>query len=70
MAAEVQQPWREEVIFRDLKSLSKYGKNRIVAKMTAAQAGPQRENFPGGTKVNTGPPNLIGPPKPYRGPCR
>ena len=25
-------------------------------------AGPQRENFPGGTKVD------IGPPKPYRGP--
>ena len=25
-------------------------------------AGPQRENFPGGTKVDTGPPNLIGPP--------
>ena len=30
--------------------------------------GPQRENFPGGTKVDTGPQNLIGPPKPYRGP--
>ena len=29
-------------------------------------AGPQREIFPGGTKVDTGPPNLIGPPKPYR----
>ena len=28
--------------------------------------GPQRENFPGGTKVDTGPPILIGPPKPYR----
>ena len=26
--------------------------------------GPQRENFPGGTKVDTGLPNLIGPPKP------
>ena len=26
--------------------------------------GPQRENFPGGTKVDTG------PPKPFRGPCR
>ena len=25
-------------------------------------AGPQRENFSGGTKVNDGPPNLIGPP--------
>ena len=24
--------------------------------------GPQRETFPGGTKVDTGPPNLIGPP--------
>ena len=33
-------------------------------------AGPQRENFSGGTKVDTGPPNLIGPPEPYRGPCR
>ena len=32
--------------------------------------GPQRENFPGGTKGDTGPPNLIGPPKPYRVPCR
>ena len=31
---------------------------------------PQRENFPGGTKVNTGLPNLFRPPKPYRGPCR
>ena len=26
--------------------------------------------FSRGTKVNTGPPNFIGPPKPYRGPCR
>ena len=33
------------------------------------QPGPQRENFPGGTKVNTGPSNLIRPPKPHRGPC-
>ena len=34
-------------------------------------AGPQRENFPGGTKVNTGPPNLIAPPpNPYRGAYR
>ena len=32
------------------------------------QPGPQRENFPGGTKVDTGPPNFIEPPKPYRGP--
>ena len=31
-------------------------------------SGPQRENFPGGTKVDAGPPNLIGLPKPYRGP--
>ena len=31
-------------------------------------AGPQRENFPGGTKVDTKFPNLIGPPKPYWGP--
>ena len=29
--------------------------------------GPQRENFTGGTKVDTGPPNLIGSPKPYWG---
>ena len=28
------------------------------------QAGSQRETFPGGMKVDTGPPNLIGPPKP------
>ena len=33
-------------------------------------AGPQREIFPGATKVDTGPPNFIGPSKPYRGPCR
>ena len=33
-------------------------------------AGPQREFFPGGSKVDTGPPNLIGPAKPHRGPCR
>ena len=32
--------------------------------------GPQRETFPGGMKVDTGPPNLIGPSKPYRGPYR
>ena len=31
-------------------------------------AGLQRENFSGGMKVDTGPPNLIGPPKPDRGP--
>ena len=37
---------------------------------TNLYTGPQRENFPGGTKVDTGPPNLIGPLKPYRGPCR
>ena len=33
-------------------------------------SGPQREIFPGGTKVDTGLPNLFGPPKPYQGPCR
>ena len=38
--------------------------------ITVPYAGPQRENFPGGTKVDIGPPNLIWPPKPYRGPCR
>ena len=27
-----------------------------------SRAGPQREKFPGGTKINIGPPNLIGPP--------
>ena len=27
-------------------------------------AGPQRENFPGGTKIDTGPPNLIEPSSP------
>ena len=31
--------------------------------------GPQRENFPGGTKVDTGSQILL-PPKPYRGPRR
>ena len=31
-------------------------------------AGPERENFPGGTKVDTGPPNLIGPPQALSGP--
>ena len=27
------------------------------------------QNFPGGTKVDTGPPNLIGSPNPYQAPC-
>ena len=27
-----------------------------------ARSGPQRETFPGGTKVDTGPPNLIASP--------
>ena len=31
-------------------------------------SGPHRENFPGGTKVDTGPPNLIGPPQALSGP--
>ena len=38
-------------------------------KLKLSKTGPQRENFPGGSKVDTGPPNLIGPPKAYRGPC-
>ena len=33
-----------------------------VAQVDVWGPGPQRENFPGGTKVDTGPPNLIGPP--------
>ena len=33
-------------------------------------AGPQREFFPGGSKVDSGPPNLIGPAKPHRSPFR
>ena len=32
--------------------------------------GPQRENFPGGTKVNIGPPNLICPPSLIGGPMQ
>ena len=31
----------------------------------ATCAGPQRKNFSGGMKVDTAPPNFIGPPKPY-----
>ena len=34
----------------------------------APQAGPQREIFPGGTKIDTGPPNLIGLPQALSGP--
>ena len=30
--------------------------------------GPQRGNFPGGTKVDTRPQNLIGPPQAFSGP--
>ena len=32
------------------------------------EAGPQKENFPGGTKVDTGPSNLIGGPQALSGP--
>ena len=42
--------------------------NRL--QISYSEAGLQRENFPGSTKVDTGPPNLIGPPKPYRSPYR
>ena len=38
--------------------------------ITHQRSGPQRENFSGGAKVDTRPPNLIGPPKPYWGPWR
>ena len=55
---------------------TKMQRNHTLQKLTfqstyrmAPQAGPQREIFPGGTKIDTGPPNLIGPPKRYRGPC-
>ena len=37
--------------------------------VSCREPGPQREKFPGDLKVDIGPPNLIGPPKPYRGPC-
>ena len=52
-----------------------FTKNKKCRKMPkikyiGLRAGAQRENFPGGTKVDIGPPNLIGSPKPYRGPCR
>ena len=40
-------------------------RSRIVCRPHNSQPGPQREKFPGGTKVYTEPPNLIGPPKPY-----
>ena len=42
----------------------------LFVKTGEVEAGPQREKFSGGTKVDTGPPNLIGPSKPYRGPRR
>ena len=43
-------------------------KNGMEDNLLYFHTGPQREIFPGGTKVDTGPPNFIGPPKPYRGP--
>ena len=47
----------------DVKELCSF----LIDMMTCQQAGPQWENFPEGTKVNTGPPNLIETPKPYWG---
>ena len=40
---------------------------RPLAFVENAAPEPQRENFPGATKVNTGPLHLIGPLKRYRG---
>ena len=37
-------------------------KNVLEQAKVRLEVGPQRENFPGGTKVNTGPQNLIGTP--------
>ena len=42
----------------------KYGTLVRYVFFVMVRAGPQREKFPGGTKVDTG------PPKPYQGPCR
>ena len=36
--------------------------NAFVFAAEDLRSGPQRENFPGGTKVDSGPPNVIGPP--------
>ena len=49
-------------------SMANFFKSILCVKTGEVEAGPQREKLPGGTKVDTGPPNLIGPLKPYRGP--
>ena len=36
--------------------------NKSYVKLRQEHAGPLRENFPGGTKVDTGPQILLGPP--------
>ena len=50
--------------------IARYLSHNMPHMRTVVLTGPQRENFPGGTKVDTGPPNLIGPSKPYGGSCR
>ena len=57
-----------EACYKKKKKKNEVKKSIYITSYSVPYAGPQRGNFSGGTKVDIGPPNLIGSPQALSGP--